>query len=299
MTKSTNPISCDTPPYHELSTSMLHLFLGVTRVQSLASPPPTILKPIRAKEIELWLIWEYDPLPIIHWPTLMGPCPLQARYDVMLVEEGNPAPLESRETFLPEEIANGIRMDMGKKFTLEINSSFGMASCKIEYSKLPVLWWEFPGVTTLWFYMVKIRIFEEATVDTIDSSAVDAKTLCNFLGWKAPLFQVKNVCFGDRGCWARHRRNIGWKCGCFEILSLNKSGDSKSWEIALITQQAWGWYNLGLSMYIFYNFCTCKDTLIYYILYCIYVAWRLTGDKLLQVKRKSVATCNTFSSHCR
>jgi hypothetical protein len=52
-TKSTNTMSCDVPPHHDLPTSMLYLLLGIMGIQSLAFPPPTILKPIRAKEIEL------------------------------------------------------------------------------------------------------------------------------------------------------------------------------------------------------------------------------------------------------
>ena len=53
LTKSTNTMSCDASPHHDLPTSVFHLFVGVAGIQSLAFPPPTILKPIRAKEIEL------------------------------------------------------------------------------------------------------------------------------------------------------------------------------------------------------------------------------------------------------
>jgi hypothetical protein len=70
----------------------------------------------------------------------MSPCPLQARVDVMLAEEGNPMPLESREILLLKEVINYVRMDMGKNIVLEINGGFDMASCKCEDSKLSVLW---------------------------------------------------------------------------------------------------------------------------------------------------------------
>jgi hypothetical protein len=48
-------------------------------------------------------------------------------------------PLESRETLFPERITDCVRMDMGKKISLEINSSFGMSSCKCKYSKSSIL----------------------------------------------------------------------------------------------------------------------------------------------------------------
>ena len=46
----------------------------------------------------------------------------------------------SRKTLLLEVVANCVRVDMGEKFILEINSSFDMASCKLKCSKFPILW---------------------------------------------------------------------------------------------------------------------------------------------------------------
>jgi len=61
--------------------------------------------------------------------------------------------------------------------------------------------------------MVKIRVFAEAVVDTVNSSSMDPNTICNILGQKALLLQVENACFGDRRCCTRHRDEIGVNSG--------------------------------------------------------------------------------------